>query len=270
MWKVHLKLFLRECGKKYSFVFVVIIAQCIGLHNLIQQYSLIENREWNLHLADYVVYFFQGTIPYMMSGSEEAFNIPPYWSLYLIYFILLIGKMTGQFSKKYEQQMLLRIESRKRWWLEINFKIVLECAGYLVATGICFLIFSLCTRTQIRGINIEVLREYLGIEVIEKKRVETILIGIIFFLALLAFAYIQQVVSMVTNAVVGILISVAVLVTSVYQIHPFLIGNYLMEIRQEMFYMEGINAEVQGAVNAVLILIMVIIGYQILKRKDLF
>ena len=114
------------------------------------------------------------------------------------------------------------------------------------------------------------LREYLGIEVIEKKRVETILIGIIFFLALLAFAYIQQVVSMVTNAVVGILISVAVLVASVYQIHPFLIGNYLMEIRQEMFYMEGINAEVQGAVNAVLILIMVIIVYQILKRKDLF
>ena len=81
--------------------------QCVGFRNLIQQYNTVNGQEWKLHFWDYVICFFQGTVPYAQSEGKETFNIPPYWSLYLIYFVLLIGKLTGQLSKKYEQQMLL-------------------------------------------------------------------------------------------------------------------------------------------------------------------
>lgn len=93
---------------------------------------------------------------------------------------------------------------------------------------------------------------------------------IVFFLALLALAYIQYIVSLAINAVIGILFSIVILVSSVYQIHPFLIGNYFMEIRQIMFVMDDVGFLIQGAVSVGIIFFMVVIGYQILKRKDLF
>lgn len=216
MWKVDLKIFFKESWKKYGFVFLLVLVQCVGFRNLIQQYNTVNGQEWKLHFWDYVICFFQGTVPYTQSEGKETFNIPPYWSLYLIYFVLLIGKLTGQFSKKYEQQMLLRLKNRKQWWMESHLKIWLECMGYLALT------------------------------------------------------YIQYIVSLAINAVTGILVSIVILISSVYQIHPFLIGNYFMCIRQMMFAMDDVGFLTQGAVSVGIIFFMAVIGYQILKRKDLF
>lgn len=65
-------------------------------------------------------------------------------------------------------------------------------------------------------------------------------------------------------------IRVVILISSVYQIHPFLIGNYFMCIRQMMFAMDDVGFLTQGAVSVGIIFFMAVIGYQILKRKDLF
>mgnify|MGYP000352753882 FL=1 len=43
-----------------------------------------------------------------------------------------------------------------------------------------------------------------------------------------------------------------------------------MEIRQIMFVMDDVGFLIQGAVSVGIIFFMVVIGYQILKRKDLF
>ena len=87
MWKVHLKIFFKESWKKYGFVFLLVLVQCVGFRNLIQQYNTVNGQEWKLHFWDYVICFFQGTVPYAQSEGKETFNIPPYWSLYLIYFV---------------------------------------------------------------------------------------------------------------------------------------------------------------------------------------
>ena len=269
MWKIDLKLFFRESWKKYSFVFLLVLVQCVGFHNLLQQYNTANGREWKLHFGDYVICFFQGTLPYAQSAGKETFNIPPYWSLYMIYFVLLVGKLTGQFSKKYEQQMLLRLKSRKQWWMEMHLKIWLECIGYLAVTAIAFLVFSFCTKSAVEGINLELLKDYLGLE-INKNNCHIFSMVLVFLVALLALTYIQYIVSLAINAVTGILVSIVILVSSVYQIHPFLIGNYFMGIRQIMFVMDGVGFLIQGAVSVGIISFMAVIGYQILKRKDLF
>lgn len=84
MWKVDLKIFFKESWKKYGFVFLLVLVQCVGFHNLIQQYNTVNGQEWKLHFWDYVICFFQGTVPYTLSEGKETFNIPPYWSLYMI------------------------------------------------------------------------------------------------------------------------------------------------------------------------------------------
>lgn len=267
MWKVHLKIFLHESWKKYMIVVAVIFAQCAGTYNLIKQSDMMMGSEVKIHLTDYIAYFFQGTTPYTITGGEETFNIPPYWSLYMFYFVLLIGRMTGQFSNKYEQQMLLRGVTRTRWWLEINLEIWLECAGYLIVTVLTFVIFSICTGSGFTGVTATALQDYLGIGFVRGNRGGMV---VVFFFSLLSLIYIQQVISMAVNAIVGIVVSIALLVASVFHIHPLLIGNYLMGIRQEMMYADGWGIVEQTAVSVGIILFVAIASYQITKKKDLF
>lgn len=267
MWKVHLKIFLHESWKKYMIVIAVIIAQCAGTYSLIKQSGMMTGTGAEIHLMDYIAYFFQGTTPYTITGGEETFNIPPYWSLYMFYFVLLIGRMTGQFSKKYEQQILLRGVTRTRWWLEINLEIWLECIGYLVMTVLAFGVFAVCTGSSLTGTAATALQDYLGIGFIKGNMAG---MAVVFFFSFLSLAYIQQVISMAANTIVGIIVSIALLVASVFHNHPLLIGNYLMGIRQEMMCVDGWGVMEQTAVSAGIILIMAVAGYQIIKRKDLF
>ena len=151
----------------------------------------------------------------------------------------------------------------------MHLKIWLECIGYLLVTAATFLIYAFCTKSAIEGMNLKVLQDCLGLE-INEKNLRIFSMVIVFFLALLALAYIQYIISLAINAVIGILVSIVVLVSSVYQTHPFLIGNYFMGIRQIMFVMDDVGFLMQGAVSIGIIFFMAIIGYQILKRKDLF
>lgn len=60
MWKVDLKIFFKESWKKYGFVFLLVLVQCVGFRNLIQQYNTVNGQEWKLHFWDYVICFFRG------------------------------------------------------------------------------------------------------------------------------------------------------------------------------------------------------------------
>ena len=46
MWKVNLKIFFKESWKKYGFVFLMVLVQCVGFRNLIQQYNTVNGQEW--------------------------------------------------------------------------------------------------------------------------------------------------------------------------------------------------------------------------------
>ena len=71
MWKVDLKIFFKESWKKYGFVFLLVLVQCVGFRNLIQQYNTVNGQEWKLHFWDYVICFFQGTVPYAQSEGKR-------------------------------------------------------------------------------------------------------------------------------------------------------------------------------------------------------
>ena len=49
MWKVDLKIFFKESWKKYGFVFLLVLVQCLGLLNLNQQNNTENGHEWKLH-----------------------------------------------------------------------------------------------------------------------------------------------------------------------------------------------------------------------------
>ena len=201
MWKVDLKIFFKESWKKYGFVFLLVLVQCVGFRNLIQQYNTVNGQEWKLHFWDYVICLFSGDSSLYTIGRKETFNIPPYWSLYLIYFVLLIGKLTGQLSKKYEQQMLLRLKTET----VVDGKSFENLAGMYGISGSdsnsISWFFPFCTKSAVEGINLELLKDYLGLEI--NKIISVFFNGSCIFVALLALAYIQYIVSLAINTVTG-------------------------------------------------------------------
>ena len=165
--------------------------------------------------------------------------------------------------------MLLRLKNRKQWWMEIYLKIWLEWYGISGSDSnsiscFFFLYEECCRRDKFR------VTKGLSGTGNQQNNFRIFSMVLVFFVALLALTYIQYIVSLAINAVTGILVSIVILISSVYQIHPFLIGNYFMCMRQMMFAMDDVGFLTQGAVSVGIIFFMAVIGYQILKRKDLF
>ena len=255
--------------KKYFGVVAIILAYCIQMHRFIMLYQKIDNVIFETHVGDYLLSFFYGTMPYTMLGKGEPFNIPPYWSFYLLYVIFIFSVLYSSFSGKYEQQRMMRYGNRKRWWIAKNKIIWRECISYFLISGLTFLGFGICTGAKVSGVNIELLTTYFGME-LQNVEGKMLAVGIVFFLTLTAIIYIQLAVTMCTNAIVGVLISIAGLIASVYHMHPLLLGNFLMLIRLNMMGIDGVSISRAIILCAMIVITMMLVGYNRVKKMDLF
>lgn len=269
MGKMQYAMYLRDICKKYLFAVAIVLAHCVQTYRFIHLYQGIEKESFEIHVGDYILCFFQGTMPYTMLGKDEPLNIPPYWSFYLIYFIFLFGFLYSSFTNKFEQYKIIRYTTRKRWWIEKNKGIWRNCVAYLLVSGLTFLIFGFCTGAKIRGVNAEMLSKYFGMD-FQNIKGKMLPIGIAFFLTMAAIIYIQLVVSLYINSIVGILVSIAILIASVYHMHPLLIGNYLMIIRQNRMAADGMSVSTPILLCMIIILVTILAGYVRINKKDLF
>ena len=255
--------------KKYLWVVVIILAYCMQMHRLIILYQRIDSVIFETHVGDYLLCFFYGTMPYTMLGKGEPFNIPPYWSFYLLYVIFIFSVLYSSFSGKYEQQRMMRYKNRRRWWIAKNTMICRECISCFLISGLTFLGFGICTGAKVTGLNIELLTTYFGIE-LQNADGKMFSVGLVFFLSLAAIIYIQLVVTVCTNAIVGVLVSIAGLIASVYYMHPLLIGNFLMIIRLNMMEIGGVSISKDIVFCIIIVITMMFVGYNRVKKMDLF
>lgn len=270
MWKIRGKTFLQQCWKKYLFPVVLVVIQCVMLEQSSASLGQITGQTYELHTADYIVEFFVGMRPYIPGGSSW-FNIPGIWSLYYVYFFILIGRTFRSLSAKYEQQMILRCVTRSAWWREQNFELVLETAGYHIASVLIFLAYGLCRGAKMTGINELLWQEYKGIGLSGFTALKVIgSTVVISFFIMLALAYLQYVISLRGNAVIGVILNTAILTASVYYQHPLLPGNYTMLLRQKQITGSGVELWQGVLLSAGMILILTWTAKRLMKKKDLF
>lgn len=271
MWKVQSKLYLKNCWKKYLFLVVVIILYCFYFQTLIKGYCIRMGIQYEMHVANYIADFFRGTIPYAMIDHKEPFTIPPFWALYFIYFLLITAHMLNTDGKYFSQQMILRCETRRKWWVSKNIQILIECTGYISVTLLTFVIYGLCTGAKVGGINYEVLTGYCGVDILQDETSHVLIkLLVSIFFTMLALVYIQFVVEIISNIIVGFILQIAILAVSVYYFHPLLIGNHMMLLREEMLIQSGHDLVYQVIYCVIVIILMDIVGYKLIANKDLF
>ena len=105
---------------------------------------------------------------------------------------------------------------------------------YVLVSALTFVIYGIAAGAKLTGIGGQLQMEWNGLDLLGLSGFglwkETIFMTV---LVLLALGALQYVVSMSGNALLGMFVSVAVLVSSVFWMHPLLPGNYLMLLRNE-------------------------------------
>ncbi len=255
---------------KYLVPVCIVLISCRFFQMNVWSLEQMRGGEIGLSVADYVVDFFKGELPYAQS-AQQPFNIPALWSLYFIFFFAFTGKrISGSFSK-YEQQILLRSKTRGQWWISCMGRIFLEAAVFIAFSFLGFLIFGAASGAEINGINTELQMESGGL-MLEGVNASGLVLGlaVLSFVVMSTAAAVQCVLSVKVNAVVGFIVPVAVLISSAFLRSPLLIFNYLMLVRYECFAGSGVNAAQCLAVCIPLTAVMLYIGGRIIKKKDFF
>ena len=270
MVNLYIRLFWKRNWKKYIPVVILILIQCQTFRNILQGYESYFGIRFEVSAGDYIADFCKGTIPYTMGGSQEPFNIPAIWSLYYIYFFAVIGHSVSQTARNYEMQITLRCVSRARWWRYQNLMLWMETAGYLLVTGLAFLLYGGCTGALPGIFHQDVQLGCAGMDLAGYQTGDFLLFVFLMpLLVMTAVAYIQYTASIKGNALVGILISVVLLVSSVFHKNPLLIFNALMLMRQSGVMEQGINPIAEIGICAAIIVIMSLLMRKMIEKKDL-
>lgn len=259
---------LIEQLKKYFLVILLIIIECRFFQNNAEQWIQFQDSGYGLTIGDYVINFFKGSFPYTMTRREEAFNIPPILSMYLIYYFVLIGRSVADIFSPFQIQCTLRKGARSRWWLYQNFTIWRETVCYLLITGFTFLIYAGCTGVVFAKGGTDFYLSYLGLDISQISILKDIVLPCLFILT--ALAYIQYVVSLKSNVFIGIILSTTIWVCSVFHWNPLLPGNYLMLVRHDLILADGASVITEIQWSVTILVVMFILGKHITKYKDIF
>lgn len=270
MAKTYGQLFLARSWKKYMVVVLLVVLQCILIQNSAGRMAAITHKPYELSVSTYIAAFYSGSLPFDKTAGQP-FNIPPVWSAYFLYFFGIIARTAAQMYQEQDRQLLLRCVTRKRWWNYQNLLLWMEAAGYLAVTYVAFFLFSLCTGTKIGGIKVQPLRDLIGLD-LRGTSVWWLLLHtvVVPFFVMLAIAYIQYVISLAGNAIIGLIIPVVLLVASVFALHPLLPGNYMMLMRDRALLPGGVSAWPGILTGVVIMAAMYVAGRLLIKKKDFF
>lgn len=271
MWKTYGKLFLIQNWKKYIIVVLLIVVQCRFFQSNVEVFSRIANKTYEISISDYIADFYRGTAPFAIHGSNETFNIPPIWSLYFIYFFAVISRFISRSFHKYESQLMLRCVTRKKWWRYQSLGIATEIMGYLMVTFLTFFLYAFFTGATVWGLDVGQQVWYSGIDLSQFSGLEfaanTVLIS---FFVMMALAYLQYVISIKGNVVIGMIVPVIILISSVFYKNPLLLCNYLMLIRGKKLMPGGMNIWIGVLICVLIVGFMYLLGRKLIEKKDLY
>lgn len=271
MFKLYASLYARGWWKRYIPVLVLVFIQCALFQQQVNSWGTVSGNDCAVSLCDCVADFFRGVAPYQ-PGSEEVFSIPPVWSLYLLYFFALTAFMTERVDKRFTMQIILRKQSR-RWWCGFqSYAVCVETFLYVTATAAGFLLYMLVMRLRFFASSAYVQNDFIGIRSENYDNAYempvTVILSLIFVLLLSAFF--QTVIAHMLNLITGVVVSIVLLVLSVFWMNPVLPGNYLMLIRYKEHTENGVSLETGIVISLLVIGISIFADQMINKNKDLF
>lgn len=258
--------------KKYILVIFIFATACAFfesgiIHNI--TYGCIKCRP---SLADYLVEIFKGMKVYDITNKSpsNSFEIPVIWLMINLYLTYIVGSYPLNDLYGYGQQVLVHSKSRCQWWLSkciwnICSVLVFYLIGYLV-----IFIFSLCTGDISFTLNHDINLLVSQVNTSKFKSADVFLVTVLLpIFTSVALCLLQMVVAFLSRPIFGCIVVICILVASAYNCLPFLIGNYLMILRNSVVIPNGVSTVVGISAGILLSVFSIIAGNIWFKKFDI-
>ena len=221
---------------------------------------------------DFMIYIFKGSEPLSNLSTLEQLKLPISWIMVLGGCLFLnldyfLNDMTTT-----GQQILIRCNSRKGWFLSKCVWIILSCIAYYGIGMIAILFLTISAGGDLSIINNPVLTQeiYLLSEPVAVTSVEAICIGIVLpLLTIIALCMAQMTLSLFMKPIFSFLTCICLLVLAIYVSSPCIIGNGAMTLRTGLMPEKNIDLLAAGLVCTAVTILSIVIGTLRFSRMDI-
>ncbi len=257
--------------KNYIPVVLIFLFACSLFHSMVSNNILNGSIEIKPSFTDYIIETYKGMAIYDTNRRDIPFQIPVIWLLINIYIIYLVSIYPLKDLYSYGQQILLRSKNRKLWWLSkciwnVTTVILFYSIGYIVIFLFC--IFT-GTLTLKNNLEINLLVSNVNTDGIST---DHILIIAVFLpiISSIGLSLFQMLMAFIIKPLYSCILIITILISSAYFCVPWLIGNYLMILRnQEITHTEGIASNTGICLGILISISSCIFGYLRFRSMDI-
>jgi hypothetical protein len=238
--------------------------------NLVSEYGVT-----GFHLADCIAYLICGTVPGVRLLASNEFELSAMWMILMMFELLMPLDYPVKSMEIWGYPYIIRT-NRKTWW---NAKCLytLSIVGITELIKLAVIIVYCC----LNGISLSMDNNSTFYEIIfgaarlnislALTPIQNVLLLIVIpMLGLMAMGIVQLFISVWIHPIVAYLASIVWLIASVFLVHPALLGNCAMPIRNGLIDTEGLSAEIEIISCVVFIIAFWLLGLLMVRSRDIF
>lgn len=222
---------------------------------------------------DYMLYCFKGSVP-VTASPEMSLALPIFWIMAMAGSLLLNLDYFLSDLTQAGQQIMIRSKTRRGWYLSKCAWNLCSCILYMMLLCTSVLLFTLLSGGTV---SLQSTPNVMEIYLSELTVEPTLLSGLPGFIAvvlmplvtLMALNMLQMAVCLLVRPIIGFLISMAILVLSVYCNVPFVLGNGAMAIRSALLVPGGISPGFATLTSMAILLASAILGAWKFQNTDI-
>ncbi len=241
-------------------------------------------KSYDIHTAtflDIIYYSFAGS-PKYIPNKDIPFIFPLVWATVFLLPLYLTSYYPFYDLLGYGKTVLIESGNRYKWWLSKSIWCLLQVAVYFVTLYLTVIVFCLMVKIPV-VYNVTINTHEMMIEKYYKADVysigdytlldfdssKSILFLLLPILIISVFAILQMTISLISTPIYGFFTSATVLVASTYYLHPALLGNYIMVLRNDQVFYGGVNEVIGTIVSVVLLTIVTVINLMLFREYDI-
>lgn len=266
--KHDFKLGIMYLGKLYIPVIIIVAIGCGLFWRATDNFMLATNLTIKVSFSDYLLELFKGMKIY---NKDFPFSIPGMWLMVNFYLAYIIGYYPTKDLFGNGQQIIVRSQSRKLWWLSKCVWNVSAVVCYYVLIYSVMLIFAYLSGELSFSLN-EVINSNVSLVdtlmLINSPFLVTIIV--LPLLTSIALALLQMLLAFLFKPLISYVVMAFIFVVSAYYCHFALLGNYLMVLRNQLVVASlGVKTMTGIIIALLLAIICSIAGLVCLKKLDI-
>lgn len=253
---------------RYFLVPLITLIPCFRMFRILQSGDLIAS------CVDYLVYIFEGIEPIQSKDPTDHILLPIMWiamigSSLLLNFDYMLKDLTNA-----GQQVIIRCDARKEWFLSKIVWNLASTALYFVLLLLTVIFFVLFTDGKLTLINTPAVVLRIFSKVTPKNTTLSVFEGVavtlfVPFISVAAMNILNMTLCLIVKPITGLLISMALMILAVYVNSPLALGNGAMTIRSVAFVTGGHDPMSSVYTAVAVILICSIVGAMHFKNIDI-